>query len=82
MKNPLFNGKSIAEALNPATGLAPIMAEAVYPLEDFKQRTGLESASLRKMRRQGLVVRRIGRRSYVLGRDFLAWFETAPQVGA
>ena len=83
MNRELFRGKAMAEALNQSEdGLAPIVAEAVYPLDDFKRRTGLESASIRKMRQQGFVVRRIGRRSFVRGMDFLAWCENAPQVGA
>jgi hypothetical protein len=83
MNRQLFRGKAMSEALNPsAEGLTPIVADAVYPLPDFKRRTGLESASIRKMRQQGFVVRRIGRRSYVRGSDFLAWYENAPKVSA
>jgi hypothetical protein len=83
MKNHLFSSKAMADALTSAGAeLTPIIADAIYPLEDFKRRTGLESASVRKMRQQGFVVRRIGRRSYVRGSDFLSWFENAPQVGA
>lgn len=79
----LLESKSMAVALKPASdSLAPIIADAVYPLEVFKRRTGLETASIRKMRRSGLVVRRIGRRSYLRGSDFLSWFENAPQVVA
>jgi hypothetical protein len=82
MKNRLLCGNTITEALMPSDSLAPIVADAVYPLDDFKRRTGLESASIRKMRQRGLIVRRIGRRSYVRGSDFLAWYENAPQVSA
>lgn len=53
--------------------LAPIQADAVYPLLVFIRLTGLEKASLRKMREKGFVVRRIGKRSYVIGRDFLCY---------
>jgi hypothetical protein len=83
MGNSLFRGTAMPHALSPDTGgLAPILADAVYPLDDFKLRTGLETASIRRMRRSGLIVRRIGRRSYVRGSDFLAWYENAPQVCA
>ena len=84
MNKRLFEGSALIEALSPYPNvrLAPIVADAVYPLSDFKRRTGLEASSIRKMRQQGLVIRRIGRRSFVLGSDFLAWCENAPQVGA
>jgi hypothetical protein len=59
----------------------PIIADAVYRLPDFMRRTGLEEASVRKMRRTGLVVRRIGRCHYVRGDDFLDWYNNfAEQV--
>jgi hypothetical protein len=83
MTNKLFQGDAMSVAIAPKQStLAPIAADVVYPLEDFKLRTGLESASIRKMRRHGFVVRRIGRRSFVSGREFIAWAENAPQVGA
>jgi hypothetical protein len=76
LNRKLFEGSSMAEALNAASdSLAIIIADAVYPLEVFKVRTGLETASIRNMRRQGFVVRRIGRRSFVSGREFIAWAE-------
>ena len=81
MSNP---GGAIAKALisGPDAGLAPIVANAVYPLEVFKRYTGLEKASIRKMRGQGFSVRKIGKRHFVIGSDFLAWYETAPMVSA
>lgn len=55
-------------------GLAPIVADAIYPLPVFQKQTGLAKSAIRAMRRSGLIVRRIGRRSYVWGRDFQDWF--------
>jgi hypothetical protein len=61
--------------------LEPIIADAIYPLPEFMRRTGLQKQSIREMRRTGLIVRRIGRRSYVRGADFIAWYsEHAPKV--
>lgn len=59
----------------------PIIANAIYTLREFMRRTGLEEASVRKMRKAGLIVRRIGRKSFVLGSDFLDWYNNrAEQV--
>jgi hypothetical protein len=84
MKDRLFQGKAFAAALSTSIdqGLAPIAANEIYPLAVFKRRTGLESASLREMRRNGFVMRRIGRRSFVRGSDFLSWYDNAKQVTA
>ena len=54
--------------------LDPIIADAIYRLPDFMRRTGLEEVSVRKMRKSGLIVRRIGRCHYVRGSDFLDWY--------
>jgi hypothetical protein len=55
--------------------LAPIEAGTVYPLPIFCQRTGLERASLRRMRANGFRVLRVGKRSYVIGGDFLRYID-------
>jgi len=60
--------------------LAPIDANSIYPLPDFMRRTGLAKAAIRAMRRTGLIVRRIGRRSYVCGRDFQEWVEKQSEI--
>lgn len=51
-----------------------IRADVAYDLAQVKK-FGLGTAALRTARRRGLVVRRIGRRSFVLGRDLLAYLE-------
>jgi hypothetical protein len=62
--------------------LAPIRADAVYPLPFFQQAMGLAKAALRTMRRNGLPVRKIGVRSYISGQEFLDWFsKNAPLIG-
>lgn len=48
-----------------------IVADGVYALQEFRRRTGLGVHALRMARRGGLPVRRIGRQSFILGRDWL-----------
>ncbi|MCA9259662.1 MAG: hypothetical protein KDA61_10705 [Planctomycetales bacterium] len=52
-----------------------------YSLSQVAIQIGLGSAALRKARREGLVVRRIGRKSFILGKDLLAYLEKQPPVG-
>lgn len=66
-----------------ATKPGEITGDAVYTLDELNARLGLGKGALRQARRQGLKVRRIGRRSYVMGRDVIDWMETtAKLVGA
>lgn len=51
-----------------------IRSDAAYDLATVKK-LGLGTAALRTARRKGLTVRRIGRRSFVLGRDLLAYLD-------
>jgi hypothetical protein len=71
-----MGGNGLMAAQKKVDGLSPIMADAIYPLPDFMKRTGLAKAAIRMMRRSGLIVRRIGRRSFIWGRDFHDWFNT------
>lgn len=62
----------------PAGAPAPggvISANAAYSLDQVKARLGLGTAALRTARRKGLIVRRVGRRSFVMGRDLLDFIE-------
>ena len=59
-----------------------IQADTVYPLEVFYKLTGLEKAAVRKMRGKGFAVRRIGRRSYIIGSDFLSYCDAQPAISA
>jgi hypothetical protein len=59
-----------------------ITRDAAYTLDELNARLGVGKGALRQARRQGLTVRRIGRRSYVLGKDVIDWLErTAKVVG-
>jgi len=60
----------------PTAKAGEIRADAIYTLEEIRQRTGLGHAALRTARRNGLAVKRIGRRGYVLGRDLIQYFES------
>ena len=56
---------------SPSRGsLGIILSDATYTLGEFQRISGLGEAALRKARRQGLVVSRVGRRGFVTGRDF------------
>ena len=68
--------------MSTATTASPgeILADAVYTLEEFGKRMRLGTAAVRTARRQGLIVRHVGRRSYVIGRDFIAYLENLKPV--
>jgi len=55
--------------------LGEIRGDSVYTLDEIKKRLGLGIAAMRSARRQGLRVRRVGRRAFVLGRDVVAFLE-------
>lgn len=52
-------------------GIGSIRADEILPLEEFKTRTGLSRHSMRGLREAGLPIRRIGKRGFILGSDFL-----------
>ncbi len=54
-----------------------ISAHELYTLEEFGSRLGLGTAALRSARRRGLRIGRVGRRSYVLGSDFIAYIHAS-----
>jgi len=51
-----------------------INVDSLYTLEEVRDRLRLGQKSMRAAQRQGLKVGRIGRRGYVLGRDFIDWY--------
>ncbi len=58
------------------SALAPIEVietTKVYGLEDFRRITGMGTAAMRQARRNGLIVRRVGLRSFIRGADFDAY---------
>lgn len=59
-----------------------ISGDSLYTLAEIKARLGLGVHAMRAARGKGLVVRRMGRRSYVLGRDIIAFIEAGAKVGA
>ena len=46
-----------------------VSADEVLTLEAIREQLGLGQAAMREARKKGLIVRRIGRRGYVLGAD-------------
>ncbi len=57
-----------------------IDAGSLYTLPEIKARLGLGKAALRTARRRGLVVRKIGRKGYVLGKDVMTYIERTATV--
>jgi len=55
-----------------------IAAGQSYTLEEFQARVGLERSAMRTARSNGLPVRYVANRGYVLGEDWLAFLKTAP----
>lgn len=54
----------------------PIESGAVYPIADFRARTGLGTAALRIARREGLRVRYLAGRAFIRGEDFIRYLDT------
>jgi DNA-binding FadR family transcriptional regulator len=57
-----------------------INAAECYTLAELMRRFGLTKSGLRQARRDGLVLRRWGKRTYVTGADVLAFLEKCKQV--
>lgn len=70
--------KDLPRRLGADAPLQVVREDEIVPLADFARRLGLGPSAMRTARRQGLRVRRIGRRKYILGRDLIAFFESRP----
>jgi hypothetical protein len=57
-----------------ATG--QISADRAYTAKAFARELGAGRWALKEMRRAGLIVRKFGGRSYILGADFIRFLET------
>lgn len=55
-----------------------VEADSLYTLEEFQGRLRLGKQAWRTARAQGLPVRVVGRRKYVLGVDALQWMQAQP----
>jgi hypothetical protein len=60
----------------PVRPLQVVRADEIVPLTELDARLGLGPSAMRMAMRQGLKVRRIGRRKFVLGRDLVAFLES------
>ena len=54
-----------------------IQADCVYTLDEIRRRLRLGNWALRQAQRNGLPVRRVGRRGFVLGRDLIQYIASA-----
>ena len=61
------------------TSLGVIRSEDIYPLTVFYKLSGLGAHAVRQARRNGLRVREVGNRSYILGNDFYQFLGGQPQ---
>jgi len=57
------------------SNIGTVSADEMLTLDAIKHRLGLGVHALRSARRNGLKVRRLGRRSYVLGKDLMDYIE-------
>ena len=67
-----------SEPATPPGGV--IKADEAYPLEYVKQGFSLGATALRTARRKGLKVKKIGRKSYVMGKDLLHYLDTVAVI--
>lgn len=59
--------------MHATNSLVPIQADVCYPLPLFSDSVGLGRAALATARRNGLTIRKVGNRKYILGRDWLQY---------
>jgi hypothetical protein len=59
-----------------------IRADECYRLSEFQKRLHLGPHAVRRLRRQGLRVHRVGRVSFVLGSDFIRHLEAVANASA
>ena len=57
-----------------------IRADCTYTLPEFKARLRLNDDAMRKAKRKGLPVRRLGRRCYVNGAEAIEFLKACPTV--
>ena len=50
-----------------------IRRDAIYRVDELKERMGWRDAAFRAARRRGLKVHHVGKRAYVLGEDLFAY---------
>lgn len=63
-----------------STTLAPIDPAKMYPLPVFQETVGQGRAALATARQNGLIIRQIGNRKYVLGADWIDYVVSHGQV--
>lgn len=61
-----------------AAASQPIRIDEIYPLAEFRKRTGLGRAAIRSARRKGLRISKHGRNRYVSGLDWAEFLRMSP----
>jgi hypothetical protein len=65
-----------------ATGIpASIRRDEAYPLTDFRAITRMTPSSVRSACRNGLATRKVGKRVFILGSDFLDYLASTDHSG-
>ncbi|MDX1945217.1 MAG: hypothetical protein SFU86_07410 [Pirellulaceae bacterium] len=59
-----------------------IRPEEIYEVRELRRRMGLGDHAYREARAAGLRVRRLGRKIFVLGEDFIAFVKSRPEENA
>ena len=55
-----------------------IEAEALYTVAEVERRLGLKEWARKEARKKGLRIKKIGRKSFILGRDVIKFFDDQP----
>lgn len=64
------------------TKTGPIQRNTIYPLADFMSRVGLGEFAMRRARREGLRVVRMGKSVFVRGEDFIDFLNKQAEPSA
>ena len=59
------------------TEVGTIQADELYTIGELKRRLGWGDHAWRTARREGIPVRRIGKKGYISGRSVISWIEEA-----
>ena len=70
----------MSENTEQVSTVGEVRADCLYTLEEIQKRLKLGQHAMRQAKRKGLVVRMIGRRGYVLGKDMLEYVEQHAKV--
>ena len=56
-----------------------IQGDSLYTLDEIERRLGLKQWARKEAAKKGLRIKKIGRKSFILGRDVIAFFDDQPE---